>query len=137
MTTFQERLLREALQAMAIFAVVMLFHGAVFGENAGCTNSTCKDINIERDCRSDKDYVYKYITCYYCKLSGRCDTGGVNSRTCKDQSQAQKYKSITTTMICDCGATGSPDYAERTGTYADDNWQDSVNKQALCVTGSS
>lgn len=136
MITFQERLLKGALQATAIFSLVMLFYGAVLGENPGCTNSTCKDINIERDCRYDKDYVYKYITCYYCKLSGRCNTGGVNSRTCNANSQAQKYKSITTTMICDCGASGSPDYAERTGTYTDDNWNDSVNNQALCSTTS-
>lgn len=136
MTTFQERLLKEAFLATAIFAVVMLVHGTVLGENPGCTNNTCKDINTYRWCPNLGDGVFKYIDCAFCISVGRCDTGGTNTRNCKDTSQEQFFKSIMTTLICDCAnAPPGPSTVERTGTYTDDSWVDYGRKQKLC-TGS-
>jgi hypothetical protein len=132
MTALRDRLLEVALQATVLVAGVMLVHGIARGENGGCTNNTCKDINTWRICLISGDNVWKYITCLHCKSSGRCDTGAVNQRPCNLQTQLQKLKAITSTEICSCAQAPANGYAERTGTYTDDNWTDSTVKQWLC-----
>lgn len=131
MVAFRERI----AFATALLAGLMLIQGSARGENAGCMNQVCKDINIYRVCTGGANVVRKYITCIPCK-SGRCDTGNTNNRTCdKDTDQEQKFKFLQTgtSEICDCANAPNGTFAERTGSYTDDNWNDTTVKQRLCL----
>lgn len=129
MITFREL----ALLVTALAAGTILVQSAVRAENPGCTNNTCKDINIYRNCGNNGDFVRKYITCLVCKNSGRCDTGNTNTRSCNQMTQLQKFKSITANEVCSCTNAPAGGWAERSGTYTDDNWTDSAVEQFLCA----
>jgi hypothetical protein len=127
----RERLPETILLAAWLFTGSLLIQGVAWGENGGCTNNICKEINIWRTCKDNKDYVRKYITCVTCKMGGRCDGG--TTRNCTERTTVQKKQTITTTEICDCAKAPNAGVAERTGTYVDDGWTDLTTKQWLCA----